>query len=131
PPATAGFLIASRLQPGRVGIALARAQGLADDQATILRIPLRIARTAPVGTFDLTLNEVQLYDAQPAAMAGKTLNGLINVVSPPTDLDNDGLPDYWERQYFGDTSGLPINDSDRDGVSDYQEFVAGTDPTSA
>ncbi|MGI9276709.1 MAG: immunoglobulin-like domain-containing protein [Endozoicomonas sp.] len=47
-----------------------------------------------------------------------------------TDDDNDQLPDAWEREH-----GLnPLDetdaqvDSDNDGVSNYQEFAAGTDP---
>jgi hypothetical protein len=48
------------------------------------------------------------------------------------DDDNDGLPDVWEQKYFGNsTNALPFADSDGDGVSNLQEYIAGTDPTSA
>ncbi len=46
------------------------------------------------------------------------------------DADNDGVPDSWERYYFG--SLPPVNgttDRDGDGVKDWQEWVAGTSPT--
>ncbi|HMO03953.1 MAG TPA: S8 family serine peptidase [Kiritimatiellia bacterium] len=49
-----------------------------------------------------------------------------------SDLDNDGLPDAWEVQFFGsvtNTSGAV--DSDGDGQSDRAEWIAGTQPTSA
>ncbi len=46
------------------------------------------------------------------------------------DIDNDGLPDWWETQYFGDrTVAEPDDDPDDDGFTNQQEFDAGTDPT--
>lgn len=45
------------------------------------------------------------------------------------DTDNDGLDDNWERRFFGDLSHDGTADSDGDGVSDLDEFRAGTDPT--
>jgi hypothetical protein len=48
------------------------------------------------------------------------------------DDDNDGLPDNWEQKYFGNsTNALPSADPDGDGMSNLQEYIAGTDPTSA
>ncbi len=45
------------------------------------------------------------------------------------DDDNDGLPDAWELAYFNNaTNGLPNVDSDNDGISNLQEYIAGTDP---
>lgn len=54
---------------------------------------------------------------------------------PPlsVDADSDGLSDTWETRYFGTTTNV-INDdtdSDGDGWTDQQEFVAGTHPTNA
>ena len=46
------------------------------------------------------------------------------------DVDHDGLPDVWEAAY-GLSSSNPLDralDADGDGVSNYDEFVAGTDP---
>ena len=48
------------------------------------------------------------------------------------DDDNDGLPNTWEQQYFGNTTNtLASADSDGDGRSNYAEYLAGTDPASA
>jgi hypothetical protein len=48
------------------------------------------------------------------------------------DDDNDGLPDAWEQKYFGSsTNAVALADSDGDGLSNMQEYIAGTDPTSA
>ena len=46
------------------------------------------------------------------------------------DEDNDGLPDYWERLYFGNTWYYgPLDDPDGDGNNNLAEFADGTDPT--
>jgi hypothetical protein len=47
------------------------------------------------------------------------------------DSDMDGLPDGWERSYFGDLSHNGSADSDFDGQSDLAEFLCGTDPKNA
>ena len=47
------------------------------------------------------------------------------------DYNADGLPDDWQREYFGtNVSTWPgvAADSDADGATDGQEFAAGTDP---
>jgi len=46
-----------------------------------------------------------------------------------SDTDNDGMDDYWEQLYFSTLSRDGTGDFDGDGMSDLQEFLAGTDPT--
>jgi uncharacterized repeat protein (TIGR02543 family) len=46
------------------------------------------------------------------------------------DNDNDGLPDAWEILYFGNTGAqLASGDPDKDGVSNYDEYLENTNPT--
>ena len=45
------------------------------------------------------------------------------------DSDSDGLDDDWEMTYFGNLSRDGTGDFDGDGVSDLEEFKAGTNPT--
>jgi len=49
------------------------------------------------------------------------------------DNDLDGMPNWWEEKYEKD--GLdpneynPYADSDNDGLTDYEEYLLGTNPT--
>jgi len=50
------------------------------------------------------------------------------------DWDGDGIPNWWEARYSrtGGKTGLNANDDDdNDGLSNYGEFVAYTDPTNS
>jgi subtilisin family serine protease len=48
------------------------------------------------------------------------------------DTDGNGLPDWWELQYFGHLTGTnPNADPDHDGMSNLAEWIAGTNPTNA
>jgi hypothetical protein len=45
------------------------------------------------------------------------------------DADGNGLPDWWEIQYFGTNGINPNADPDGDGFQTKQEFIADTNPT--
>jgi hypothetical protein len=45
------------------------------------------------------------------------------------DFDNDTLPDFFEIFYWGNSSSQTgVGDADHDGLTNYQEFVAGSNP---
>jgi hypothetical protein len=47
------------------------------------------------------------------------------------DANNNGMSDAWEMAFFGSvsTNRIRTTDTDHDGMTDYAEFIAGTDPT--
>jgi Glycosyl hydrolases family 28/Bacterial TSP3 repeat len=75
-------------------------------------------------TFTTCTSRLNGSDVRPEKATNDVSNLLIRV-----DSDGDGLPDDWEQQYFGSATGADPNaDTDGDGVSNYAEFVAGTNP---
>ncbi|MCH7228614.1 DUF1566 domain-containing protein [Haloferula sp. A504] len=59
---------------------------------------------------------------------------LVRTMLPTDDSVGDGIPDAWRREHFGGTGTTVDSDSeatadpDKDGLSNYDEYVADTDP---
>jgi serine protease len=67
-----------------------------------------------------------------AALAGKVATGARLNLARIADTDGNGLPDWWELQYFGHLTGTDANaDPDHDGENNLAEFLAGTGPTNS
>lgn len=58
----------------------------------------------------------------------------VDINAALVDSDDDGIPDWWMMKYFGHPTGqandlsLAQDDADGDGVSNLQEYLAGTSP---
>lgn len=66
------------------------------------------------------------YSCNRATLANGT-SILFEAKSQDTDLD--GLPDWWEKTYFGNLSGNGMGDNDDDALTNIEEYRNGTDPT--
>jgi hypothetical protein len=59
-------------------------------------------------------------------------NQRIDYPGIPPDVDGDGIPNDWEIAYFGsDTGARAADDSDHNGSSNLEEYIAGTNPLDA
>ncbi len=55
----------------------------------------------------------------------------LETISGPADSDSDGLWDAWEMDFFGNLNQKATDDPDGDGLTNAQEFTAGSDPDRA
>jgi subtilisin family serine protease len=64
------------------------------------------------------------------SLTGKVKSkGRLNILKA-IDTDSDGLPDWWERRYFGGyTNANPGADGNSNGVSNLNEWLTGASPT--
>ncbi len=88
-------------------------------------------------TWDILLSATDysnrtLPDAVSAVPWGQT-NDLGEILLCPLDLDGNGIGDAWERRYFPpeELPVAPWDDEDEDGLNNWSEYMAGTNPTSA
>jgi subtilisin family serine protease len=91
-------------------------------------VRVRVDRPAALAAGFTANNPLQLLLLHHLNTSGRRID-IVQLDLGPEDTDNDGLPDSWERQNFGNLSTATANtDFDRDGLSDANEFHAGTDP---
>ena len=82
--------------------------------------------------------QVELESAALGSPGTQTMNfalGFETGKSITYDSDGDGIPDWWMQQYFGHPTGQASDlsragdDPDHDGLTNLQEFLFGTNPT--
>lgn len=82
-----------------------------------------------------------VFDFTAGGQAAGDVNAYLNaymvreeVLTVNPDADGDSLPDSWEQLYFGSTNavgGAASEDWDGDGLDNFGEYRAGTDPTTS
>ncbi|MCX6924197.1 MAG: hypothetical protein NT154_13445, partial [Verrucomicrobia bacterium] len=99
------------------------------------KAPSTTISNAPPGSYTVKFDEVFGYQTPPNQTKSLAMSGTITFLGNYTFLDanHNGISDAWEKTYFGSvtTNRTQSTDSDKDGMSDYAEFIAGTDPTNA
>jgi hypothetical protein len=90
-----------------------------------MTVPINVASNATPGmrSFIVVSNNVTTY-----------ANGFIEVLPTVPDNNFDGLDDTFQRKYFSpwtSPQAAPLADPDGDQLTNQQEYIAGTDPTSA
>ncbi len=91
----------------------------------------------PVQTAQSGINYIQMaqtgsYHLVANNSFGTTTSGTINIKSTLLDNDGDGMDDRWETyRGLNLTTNDATEDKDSDGMSNYDEWLAGTDPSSS
>ena len=84
----------------------------------------------PIFTWTPTYQQAGTYNTTFTVTDGTSSDTkTITITSSFIDTDHNGLPDTWEKQYFGVTGQDPNADPDKDGLTNIEESKAGTDPT--
>ncbi|HZM06290.1 MAG TPA: S8 family serine peptidase [Candidatus Saccharimonadales bacterium] len=90
---------------------------------------------APPGQYVVQFGDVAFYQTpapQTNTLMGSNILSFTGTYTFP-DVNSNGISDLYEQYYFGSlsTNRTRLTDSDGDGMSDYAEFIAGTNPTNA
>jgi hypothetical protein len=86
-----------------------------------------------VGQYVLQFGDVPYYQTPADQTNTLAAGGILNFNGNYTfiDANHNGISDAWEMNWFGSvsTNRTQLTDTDHDGMTDYAEFIAGTDPT--
>ncbi|MGC8742279.1 MAG: S8 family serine peptidase [Verrucomicrobiia bacterium] len=84
----------------------------------------------PLGQYIINYYPVQFYQTPISQTNYLTENQplIFNGNYSFADSNQNGISDEWEQYYFGSLINKPDSDADGDGMSNYGEFIAGTNP---
>ncbi|HEY8240033.1 MAG TPA: right-handed parallel beta-helix repeat-containing protein, partial [Kiritimatiellia bacterium] len=91
-----------------------------------------ISPCADVGTNAGWMASTLDLDGRPRVWINRADMGAYEYNPPDleTDTDSDGVPDWWEWQYYAHVTNTPAgSDTDFDTMSSFEEWIAGTEPT--
>ncbi len=87
------------------------------------------------GQYSVQFGDVAFYSTPPPLTNTLLASNILNFTGTYTfpDVNSNGMSDLYEQYYFGSVSSnrTRFTDTDGDGMSDYAEFIAGTNPTNA
>jgi len=98
---------------------------------TYNRSSVTLITSGSAESYPVFVNASQTNLVMASADRGRVERVDLLVLTPPTDLDGNGLADAWELQYFGFRGVDPNDDPDFDGMNNRAEFLAGTNPADA
>jgi hypothetical protein len=86
----------------------------------------------PAGQYVVQFGDVNYYQTPAGQTNTLAAGGTLNFNGNYTfiDANHNGISDAWEMDNFGSvtTNRTQLTDTDHDGMTDYAEFIAGTDP---
>jgi len=85
------------------------------------------------GQYAVQFGDVTFYQTPASQTNTLAAGGTLNFTGNYTfiDANHNGISDAWERYYFGVVSTNQSPTMDANGMSDYANFIAGTNPTNA
>lgn len=89
------------------------------------------ANATPSAAYRLRFEHVSASPNGLGVLPKQTRDGLLTLTDRTAATQGDGIPDTWRLRYFGSISTFAAQaqvDADRDGVSNWAEFKAGTNP---
>jgi hypothetical protein len=90
---------------------------------------------APPGQYTVQFGDVAFFYTPSAQTNTLLASNALTFTGTYTfpDVNSNGMSDLYEQYYFGSvsTNRTRLTDTDGDGMTDYAEFIAGTDPTNA